>query len=224
MKKALVLSFVIVLAALAGCSQFSSGGNSAPSDSNAERTQSDAIPTTTTQQPTPQGGDSETTGSFDTSIQSDEILVSGAELPTGYQYQGESRHLRNESSTSQQDQMEASGMILSHNRAFATDNASLPAYVFSSVAVYEDATAAEQWLSSHTSDLQQEYGANVEQQTISTAVQITVVRFENDDGGRTIGYYRQQDNLVYYTAVSGDDYNPTLTTDLFTTMLRAVEA
>jgi hypothetical protein len=236
MRKVLGLALLVVLTLLAGCSMLEENLSNTPDNIEQSPTPSStATPPTeiTTSSPTPIAGTTtppeeitqdSTPPQFSSSIPSDKIVLTVPELPSGYAFDGETYHQRTETSGERQASMEEQNLLLIHSRAFVTENKSLPTYVFSSVSVYEDTGASTNWLASHLDGLRQEYGASVERQNISSTVQVTVTRFENNQGLQTTAFYRQSGNLVYYTAVTGESYNETLTAELFVMMLSAAES
>lgn len=236
MRRVIGLALLVILTLLAGCSMFEEDLSTTPDDIEQSPTPASTVtptinttttsptPTAETPTPSPQNDQASTHPRFNSSIPSDEIVLSVPDLPSGYFFDGETRYQRADTSGERQALMEEQNILLTHSRAFINENEGLPAYIFSSVSVYEDTNASTNWLAAHLDGLRNEHDASVERQNVSSTVQVTVTQFENDQGLRTTAFYRQHGNLVYYTAVTGESYNETLTAELFVTMLAAAES
>lgn len=213
-----VLLLVVALV-LAGCGQFTGGPDTTPtavpdqgnggSDANGAGG--------------PDGGDGPTatpTPQYSTALDTGNVLLTLSELPDGYDIEGETLRYRNRTSGETYNRMQERRVELLHERAFSTNATSAaddPELVFTSVGVYESPGAAQSWLDSHLDSIRESGGSVEESQVAGTAA--TVARFQSDGDLQTVAVYERRSNVVFYIAVSDEEYRDSSAEELFATVV-----
>ncbi|WP_254273021.1 hypothetical protein [Haloarcula marina] len=234
-----IVTLLVVLLLLSGCSQLfeqSSGETNIPTTDRPDRTttatdDSDQLGPTeptreegesTSSDATPSTATTDTTFSPD-NIDTERMQVSLSELPDEFSVVGDTLDRREQATGETYVRMEERGVQLLHERAFSGEGDTRTAYVFASVAVYDAEADAAGWLQTHLEQID-ENGGTVQTRDVTQSETATAVRFQNDRGLRTVGLYQRHSNVVFYVAVSGDEYDDEMVERLFVTMRNDFDA
>lgn len=150
-------------------------------------------------------------------VDTEAVQLTLSELPDGLTIAGDTLERREAATGDRYNRMEENGVRLRHERAFSADREDLPAYVFASVMVYDARDNASTWLGDHLQQLKQNSGT-VRERSVAASTTATEARFESDEGLQTVGLYQRHANVVFYVAVSGDEYDAETTERLFMSM------
>jgi|GEM_PF-6187647 len=150
-------------------------------------------------------------------VDTEAVQLTLSELPDGLTIAGDTLERREAATGDRYNRMKENGVRLRHERAFSADREDLPAYVFTSVVVYDVRDDASAWLENHLQQIKQS-GGTVRERSVAASTTATEARFESDEGLQTVGLYQRRANVVFYVAVSGDEYNSETTERLFISM------
>ncbi|MBO4247368.1 hypothetical protein IL252_05970 [Halomicrobium sp. IBSBa] len=151
-------------------------------------------------------------------VDTETIQLTLSELPDGFSIAGDTVQHRDQATGETYTQMVDRGVQVLHERAFSAEDGSQQTYVFASVAVYDTGADASGWLDSHLGQIENS-GGTVSERDVAQSATATAARFQNDQGLRTVGLYQRQQNVVFYVAVSGDEYDDETAEELFVAML-----
>lgn len=174
--------------------------------------------TSTEPEPTPTPTPPPQTTRSPADVDTETIQLTLSELSDGFTIAGDTVDNRDQATGETYRQMEDRGVQVLHERAFSAEDGSQPTYVFASVAVYDTGEDASDWLESHLGQIEDSDGT-VGERDVSQSATARAARFQNDQGLRTVGLYQRQQNLVFYVAVSGEDYDDETAERLFVAML-----
>lgn len=158
---------------------------------------------------------------YDMSVNTGEIVLRLSDLPSGYEFGGET----NQSQTSEGDtgtQLREQSILRQHQRSFrynGTDTSQYPPILISSVIIYEDTNAAENQFQQAVANLTTG-NATAENREVVSGSTATVVKFRNQRDGYVVLVYSQNQNMGFYIAtLSANRYREEFTVDQYIKML-----
>jgi hypothetical protein len=200
--KPLLLAFLV---STAGCSGFLDQGNQSPP------------PTTST----PQATSSNNNPVYSESTDTGSIVLRISDLPSGYEFRGEVDQSP-KMDTDTASELREQNILRQHQRSFiynSTEQTDLPVIIISSVIIYENQRAANSQFQQSIVDLTEGNGTSETREIVSGST-ATIVKFENERGGKVVLIHSQRQNMGFYIAtLSTQEYREEFTTEQYIKML-----